>query len=72
MAELVEARVIQELFLTVSPVLAGDGDRAGDRSTLVPGLELLPDDGRDAVLRSVRRRGSYLFLRYGLEGGGPG
>jgi riboflavin biosynthesis pyrimidine reductase len=72
MAELVDARVVHELFLTVSPVLAGEGDRPGERPALTPGLELLPHDGRDAVLRSVRRRGSYLFLRYGLEDGGPG
>ena len=70
MAELVEARAVQELFLTVSPVLAGEGDRSGDRSTLTPGIELLPGDRRNAWLRSARRRGSYLFLRYGLEGPG--
>jgi riboflavin biosynthesis pyrimidine reductase len=70
MAQLVEARVVQELFLTVSPVISGEGDRPGERSTLTPGLELLPHDRRDAVLRSVRRRGSYLFVRYGLEDGG--
>jgi riboflavin biosynthesis pyrimidine reductase len=70
MARLVEARVVDELFLTVSPVISGGGDRPGERSTLAPGLELLPHDRRDAVLRSVRRRGSYLFVRYGLESGG--
>ena len=70
MAELVEARAVQELFLTVSPVLAGEGDRPGDRSTLTPGIELLPGDRRNAWLRSARRRGSYLFLRYGLDGPG--
>jgi riboflavin biosynthesis pyrimidine reductase len=71
MAQLVEARVVEDLFLTVSPVVAGEGDRPGERQTLTPGVELLPHDRRDAVLRSVRRRGSYLFVRYGLEGGGP-
>lgn len=70
MARLVESRVVQELFLTVSPVISGAGDRPGERSTLTPGLELLPHDRRDAVLRSVRHRGSYLFVRYGLEGDG--
>ena len=72
MAQLVEAGAVQELFLTVSPVLAGEGHRPGVRSTLIPGVELLPDDRRDAVLRSARRRGSYLFLRYGLPSGAPG
>jgi riboflavin biosynthesis pyrimidine reductase len=72
MAELVEAGAVEELFLTFAPVIAGEGDRPGERSTLTPGLELLPHDRRDAVLRSVRRRGSYLFVRYGLEGSGRG
>ncbi len=68
MAQLVEDRVVDELFLTVSPVFAGEGDR-GERPSLTPGVELLPHDRRDAVLHSVRRRGSYLFVRYRLAGG---
>ncbi len=67
MAQLLEARVVQELFLTVSPVIAGLGATPGERSTLTPGIELLPDDHRGATLRSARRRGSHLFLRYGLD-----
>jgi riboflavin biosynthesis pyrimidine reductase len=69
MSELVQARVVEELFLTVSPLFAGQGDRPGDRPSLTPGIELLPDERRDAVLRGVRCRGSYVFLRYGLEHG---
>ena len=72
MAQLVEARVVEELFLTVSPLLAGEGDRTGERATLAPGIELLPNDGRLAELRSARRRGSHLFLRYRLEESGRG
>lgn len=71
MAQLVEAHAVQELFLTVSPVVAGEGNRPGDRSTLAPGIGLLPDERRSAVLRGAGRRGSYLFLRYGLHDGEP-
>jgi riboflavin biosynthesis pyrimidine reductase len=66
MAQLLETRVVDELFLTVSPVCAGAGDPPGERSALTPGLELLPDKGLTGSLRGVKRRNSYLFLRYGL------
>lgn len=66
MAQLLEARVVDELFLTVSPVCAGAGDPPGERSALTPGLELLPDQRLTGSLRGVKRRNSYLFLRYGL------
>jgi riboflavin biosynthesis pyrimidine reductase len=60
--QLVGAGVLDELFLTVSPVLAGrDGTR---RDGLVSGLELLPDRREEAELISVRHQASYLFLRY--------
>ena len=55
--------LLDELFLTLSPVLAGR--RSGDgRLGLVEGVQLLPGDGRWARLRSLRRAGSHLFLRY--------
>jgi riboflavin biosynthesis pyrimidine reductase len=66
MAQLLEARAVDELFLSVSPVLAGGGQPPGERSTLSPRLELLPDRRVPGSLRSVKRRNSYLFLRYGL------
>jgi len=56
---------VDELFLTVSPVLAG---QKGDRSFgLVHGVDFgrVPKQGR---LVSVRRHGSHLFLRYRWEG----
>jgi riboflavin biosynthesis pyrimidine reductase len=71
MAQLLEARVVDELFLSVSPVLAGGGQPPGERSTLSPRLELLPDHRVPGSLRSVKRRNSYLFLRYGLGQDGP-
>lgn len=64
--QLVGASMLNELFLTVSPVLAG---RAGDiRQGLIAGLELLPTRHEAVGLISVRRRASCLFLRYRLLG----
>jgi len=62
LGQLVRESLLDELFLTVSPVLAGRDDTA--RPGLITGLELLPDRPEWADLVSVRRRGSYLFLRY--------
>jgi riboflavin biosynthesis pyrimidine reductase len=61
--------LLDELFLTLSPVLAGR--RAGDgRLSLLEGVELLPAGGRWARLRSVRAAGSHLFLRYAFSRSG--
>jgi riboflavin biosynthesis pyrimidine reductase len=58
--------LLDDLFLTLSPVLAGR--RAGDgRLGLLEGVSLLPDAGSWARLRSVRAAGSHLFLRYSFE-----
>jgi riboflavin biosynthesis pyrimidine reductase len=54
-----EAGAVDELFLTVSPLLVG-----GIRLTLVEGADLLP--GLNAHLLGVRREGDHLFLRYGI------
>jgi riboflavin biosynthesis pyrimidine reductase len=55
--------LVDELFLTLSPVLAG---RILDvkRFALVEGVELLPQVDRAPRLASVRRGDSHLFLRY--------
>jgi riboflavin biosynthesis pyrimidine reductase len=71
MAQLLDAHVVDELFLSVSPVLAGGGEPPDERSTLSPGLELLPDRRVPGSLRGVKRRKSYLFLRYELGEGEP-
>jgi riboflavin biosynthesis pyrimidine reductase len=64
MASLLSARVVDELFLTLSPLLAG---RAHERRlSLVEGLELLPGVRLAGALRSVRRSRSHLLLRYAL------
>ncbi|MFI1158397.1 dihydrofolate reductase family protein [Streptomyces sioyaensis] len=56
--------LLDELFLTTSPVLAGRADSS--RPGLIAGLELLPNRPVWTDLISARRRGSYLFLRYRL------
>ena len=67
MAELLDARVVDELFLTISPLFAGGGERAGERSTFAPGIELLPGERAMGRLRTIKRRDSYVFLRFGLH-----
>ena len=63
---LLEAGLVDELFLTVSPLIAGRSD-LGQRLGLVEATELLPDHGEPARLLSARRDGAHLFLRYGLS-----
>ncbi|MDX6468897.1 MAG: hypothetical protein QOF75_700 [Gaiellaceae bacterium] len=61
---LLAAAQVDELFLTVSPLLAG---RAGVRRlSLADGAELLPGLRVEGDLLSLRRHGSHLFLRYGI------
>jgi riboflavin biosynthesis pyrimidine reductase len=62
---LLASRLVDELFVTVSPVLAGRGATA--RLGLVEGVELVPQTRVAGRLRSVRTHGSHLFLRYGLR-----
>jgi riboflavin biosynthesis pyrimidine reductase len=61
---LLAADLVDELFLTVSPLLAG---RSGVRRlSLADGAELLPDVRVAGELLSIRRHESHLFLRYGF------
>jgi riboflavin biosynthesis pyrimidine reductase len=63
---LLAARAVQELFLTVSPRIAGrehDQPRLG----IVNAWAADPDALRRATLASVRRSEDHLFLRYRLE-----
>jgi riboflavin biosynthesis pyrimidine reductase len=60
---LLRARAVDELFLTVSPLLAGDTG-PNSRLRLVEGADLDPLVG--GRLLSVRRHEEHLFLRYGL------
>jgi riboflavin biosynthesis pyrimidine reductase len=63
---LLAASLVDELFLTVSPLLAGRSD-IGQRLGLVEAEELLPDRREPARLLSIRRDGAHLFLRYALS-----
>lgn len=65
MGGLIKQRLLDEMFLTISPVVAG-GD-AGERLGMVAGVEFLPDMGAWGKLLSCRRHSDYLFLRYGLR-----
>ena len=62
---LLASRMVDELFLTVSPLLAGRAESV--RLGLVEGVELLPQTRVVGRLRSVRTHGSHLFLRYRLS-----
>jgi riboflavin biosynthesis pyrimidine reductase len=67
---LIAADALDELFLTISPVIAGRG-RDDDRPGIVDGLSLEPAAFRSARLLSLRRGGSFLFLRYRLSSEHP-
>ena len=64
--ELVARQLIDELFLTVSPVLAGR-IASGRRLGLVEGVELLANARVALRLLSLRRAQEHLFLRYSFR-----
>jgi riboflavin biosynthesis pyrimidine reductase len=61
---LVADGIVDELFLTISPLLAGR-DEDG-RPGLIDGIELLPGRMTRSQLLGVRRSDDYLFLRYAV------
>lgn len=63
MGQFVAQRAVDELFLTLSPQLAGR-DAATNRPGLVSRQLFAPDDPRWAELISLRRGDNHLFLRY--------
>jgi riboflavin biosynthesis pyrimidine reductase len=65
-AEILRARLVDELFLTVAPQVAGR-DATTHRLGLVEGALFGEGRGRWAGLASVRRAGDDLFLRYRFE-----
>lgn len=65
MGHLLKAQVLDEVFLTISPVIAGRGKE--ERLGMVEGVELLPNAGVWSRLLSARRHGDHLFVRYGLR-----
>jgi riboflavin biosynthesis pyrimidine reductase len=57
--------VINELFLTLAPQMAGQ-QQAHQRLSLVEGHAFEPHEAPWGTLLSVKRAGSHLFLRYAL------
>lgn len=64
-SSLLGSGLVDELFLTISPLLAGRAVRP--RLPLVQGIELLPDTTLSLRLLSARRHENHLFLRHGLR-----
>ncbi len=62
---LVADGLVDELFLTISPLFAGRDE--SHRPALVEGVELLPEVVRRARVLSVRRSDDHVFLRYALR-----
>jgi 5-amino-6-(5-phosphoribosylamino)uracil reductase len=67
---LLQEGLVDELFLTLAPQLAGR-DEGSPRLALLEGAALWPDSPRWLGLRSVRRAGDHLFLRYVAEEARP-
>jgi riboflavin biosynthesis pyrimidine reductase len=69
MGDFFAERLIDELFLTLAPQVAGRGAGAAmaERPGLVAGRVLAPDQSRWSRLVSVHAAGSHLFLRYRFE-----
>jgi riboflavin biosynthesis pyrimidine reductase len=61
------AGLVDELFLTLSPVVAGRSLLVREALGLVESEAFLPETRLGAALRGVRRSGSHLFLRYALR-----
>jgi riboflavin biosynthesis pyrimidine reductase len=57
------AKVVDELFLTLSPQIAGRTS-ATSRSALVQGTEFMPDHAPWFQLVSVKQKAEHLYLRY--------
>ncbi|HSS94208.1 MAG TPA: dihydrofolate reductase family protein [Candidatus Dormibacteraeota bacterium] len=65
MGQLIKAELLDEMFLTLSPVIAGRDKEK--RLGMVHGVEFLPSTPVRSRLLSVRRQSDLLFLRYGLK-----
>jgi riboflavin biosynthesis pyrimidine reductase len=63
--QLLDLGLLDELFLTISPVLIGR-IRSEVRPGLAEGVDLLRKGGPLAEVLSVHRHGSHLFVRYSL------
>ena len=68
--QFLKAEAVNELFLTLSPQIAGRGS-ATIRPALVQGTEFMPDYAPWFQLLSVKQRAEYLYLRYQRTGSHP-
>ncbi len=68
MGDFLAERLLDELFLTLAPQIAGR-DEAASRPGLVMGKRFAPEHPLWGDLLSVKRGGSHLFLRYAFETG---
>jgi riboflavin biosynthesis pyrimidine reductase len=66
MGEFLRARVVDELYLTLSPLIFGSVD--GGSLGLADGVRLGTPPVR-AELMSVRRTDNHVFLRYSIDRG---
>jgi riboflavin biosynthesis pyrimidine reductase len=57
------AKVVDELFLTLSPQIAGRKDGA-TRPAIVEGVEFVPNSAPWLEMVSVKEKAAYLYLRY--------
>ena len=62
--QLLEAGLLDELFLSLSPLLAGGEPAGGEALRILAGAEIEPPAGLE--LLGVIASGSHLFLRYGV------
>ena len=62
--QLLAAGLLDELFLTVAPMLAGGEPSSGEALRILAGDELVPP--RELELLGVLSSGAELFLRYGV------
>ncbi len=69
LGQLLRAHLVDDLFLTLAPTLLGRAS-TGHRLGLVEATLFAADAAPKLDLRSVRRHGSHLFLRYGIDPGG--
>ena len=63
---LLQTELLDEFFLTLSPIPAGRVEGSG-RPGFVEGVELLASTSISGDLLSVRKHGSHLFLRYAFS-----
>ena len=68
---IVGEQLVDDLFLTVSPLVAGRVE-GQTRLGFVAGHQLLPDVRVAGDLTGVRRSDDHLFLHYRLGAGGAG